>query len=392
MPQPTTKPTCEMLTRDLDRIKELQKIMHNLLSQAKSLSPDLSDPTVHPLLRQAWQVKTELERETKELQDHLWPFEHLSFNSVKEQYESQQAIFTQIGILKRLSDGRLGIKGVDDKEYPFPTLQQIKQKLKENKEKIDYKTSQGFTRLQLTPFAMPLPDLAEIVKTQILKHHEQKQLFTAKQDPHDSGEPLIPLDLDTTDPLFVWEDYHPDKLFYRPKQLTTKDHGGQTKAEILATQKEKNHSFPGHDSKWPLGGWDFKLLEDNLNLPAPGQGQTIGDRPQLEAGQKAREYYKIISPDPTKEPDSLYRHESGLTPEDWLTLFVTHLHQTNQVIDDYQSYGKGCYLLGAWFPSSGDVGYADWDLGAQLAYLSRSNPVDSVGFRCSRSAVRVCES
>ncbi len=63
-PPSTTKPSCETLTRDLDRIKESQKLMCDLLDKAKTLSPDLSDPSVRPLLQSAWKVKTKLERET----------------------------------------------------------------------------------------------------------------------------------------------------------------------------------------------------------------------------------------------------------------------------------------------------------------------------------------
>ncbi len=240
---------------------------------------------------------------------------------------------------------------------------------------------------------MSIPNLAEIAKTQILKHHEAKKLFTAKKDPADPAEALVPLTLDTSQPLWVWgaDDksgyYDPNAIFYYPQafiktedETETQKHGGQTKADIIKQQIQTND---------PCLGWELKLFEDNINIPAKGQGQTIGDRPQLTANQKPNKYLQTFK---DKLPDSPYQHESGLTHEDWLVRFVTHLTKTNQVIDDYQGHGKGCYLLATWFPASGNVGYAYWYQSGRRADLSRNDPVLQIGDFGSRSAVRVSKS
>ena len=380
---------CKKLQQDFEEILKAREGLVGILGMKKLEIGDIA---------RGQKLKKELKAKTKELEKKLWPFEHLSLVSVKEQYESQKEIFEKIGILKKLKDDQLGIKGLDPddpkntKEYPFPTLEAVKKRFRENKEKIDYKSSQGFTRLQLTPFAMSIPDLDEIVSKQILKHHEAKQLFTAKKDPSDPNEKPVPLELNEKEPLRVWgaEDksgfYDPNAIVYYPKQFITTEqekkdptqkHEGQTKAQIIQKQIQTND---------PFLGWEVKLFEDNINIPSEGEGQTIGDRPQLEANQPPKEYLTKIK---DQSPDSPHLHESGLTPEDWLTKFVTHLTKTNQVIDDYKGHGKVCYLLGTWFPGSGYVGYADWTLFDRQACLGSYNPDLHYDYNGSCSAVRL---
>jgi len=267
-----------------------------------------------------------------------------------QQYDDFTKALDQTGILTILPESlEMGIIGFDGVEYPLPNKDKIKQRMLENREVIEKKMSQGFTRLQLTPFALPLDQLIDLTKTRILKHHKAGKLFTAKKDPNDPKKKLIPLELDENEPLHFSGEYpkadQTDDLVYYPDQFTQEDHGGLTKTQILQQQKDQKDPFPG---------WEVKLLQPNLNIPAEDKGETIGNRPRLEANQKPKDYLKKIKTNP------IYANESGLTPEDWLVFFTTHLKQTDQVIDDCAGNGKNCYLIASWFPRSGVVGCARW--------------------------------
>jgi hypothetical protein len=78
-----------------------------------------------------------------------------------------------------------------------------------------------------------------------------------------------------------------------------------------------------------------------------------------------------------------------MTPEDQVSYAITHLEQTNQVIDDYSGKGSASYQLGAYFAASGFVPGADWYRVDRQAFLGWDGP----GYRDSvfgaRGAVRV---
>ncbi|MFH2018519.1 MAG: hypothetical protein ABII98_00855, partial [bacterium] len=123
----------------------------------------------------------------------------------KQQYNKQVEIFSRIvklangketSILQTLECGEVGIMGIDGYEYPLPktddereklrqgmekagmTEEEIKEEVKnittiediirENKESYETKLKQGFTRLQMTPFGMPLETMALILERTIV--------------------------------------------------------------------------------------------------------------------------------------------------------------------------------------------------------------------------------
>ena len=272
--------------------------------------------------------------------------EHLK---VKEQWESQIRVLNQSGVLEILPEvNDLGIVGIDGKEYPVPTLEEIKDSISEEKLAwLEQKAAQGLTKLMLVPMAMPLDILIDRYKRVILKHHQ-------------AGTMLSPdgtkLKVDEKNPLDVWGAYKgadaEGKLVYYPQQFDKTNHQGKTKAELIQAN----------------GPWEVRLIEDLPNLPAKGQGKTIGNRKQLEADQTPIQYLKTIQTDPA------YQHEQGATPELWLTKAITYLEGKNQQIDDWQGPGKTSYLTGAYFPSADRVPRADWYRDNRRAYLFRNNP------------------
>jgi hypothetical protein len=305
-------------------------------------------------------LKTVIEQKLKQAEVLANPFEKLL--SLEAQYNRQKDILKSTNILEVLSTGELGIKGIDNREYPFPTLEAITARLKERKETMKEKIDQGFSRLLIVPFGLSLDNLITKASQVILKHHREGKLFTAKKDPDDQKEALVPLELNEQTPLWAWDkwtgsDRENGQAVYHPKSLDANHHQGQTKKEILDKQQETNS---------PLQGWNVLLLESKMNIPAADATDEIkGGRARLKANQTPTEYLNLLHTNPQ------YKNEQGLANEDWLTLFITHLEQTNQIIDDWQGNGKACFLPGSFLPSSRDLGYGCWNRDYRQAFLNR---------------------
>ncbi len=351
-------------------------------------------------LSRAQGFKTEIEAKLSSLKEKLWPLEEtLPRRELQRQYESQKEILIKVGLLETLSTGELGIKAIDSQEYPYPTLEQIQQEMKKNKDLLKTKSGQGFTQLLIVPFGLKLSILIDKYRQVILNHYvdmpdpndpakrisdpDKTKLFTAKANPHNPKEQLVPLELDTNQPLWVWEEYQDadtnGALLYHPESLPTAQEEpdvdrrkqlsqGKTKQQLLQQTKQ---------------GFSLLLLEDLPNIPRDRKGKTVKNRKQLEANQTSQEYLNTLKTNP------IYSQEQGLTPEDQLVYALLHLEQTDQVIDDYQGHGSVSYQLGAYFPISAYVPYGFWDRGDRQAVLGGGGPrIRDVGIG-ARAAVRV---
>ena len=290
-----------------------------------------------------------------------------------EQYDRQRQIFNRLGLLDILPEaGETGIIGIDNREYPIPSREEIVRELKgERREIYETKLSQGFTRFQLTPFGLPLNNLIAVLERQLKEHFKQSKLLATKEHPDDPDEPM---NLDTNQPVWVWDEWRGSdqdgSAVYYPASFDQTNHGGHTKAEILKAQ-----------SGSPFAGWNPLLLEPSMNIPRQGKGKTIGSRKQLEANRTPAEYRQDLS------TNSQYASEQGLTNEDWLTLFIAYLRETNQVIDDWQGKGNACYLTGSFKPSSRHLGYGCWSRGSRQAHLAGDGPGDRYESNGLRPAV-----
>ena len=235
------------------------------------------------------------------------------------------------------------------------------------------KLAQGFTQIQLTPFAIPLDNLINTLETSLKAHHKQGKLLGTKENPEAPDEPL---ELAADQLMSVWDEWRgSDKdgsCVYHPTSFDQTKHNGHTKAEILKAQEGL-----------PLAGWNVLMVEPNKNIPRRNQGKTIGKRKQLETNKKPTEYLKLLQTDPQ------YQNEQGLTNEDWLIEFLIHLEENNQVIDDWKGKGSACYLTGSFKPFSRGLGVGGWYRDVSRASL-RGNDQGSRDDRSgSRSAVGV---
>lgn len=358
---------CEQFQNELKSLKAIKEQFDLELERARN-AQTLEE--TKKALQRANALKIELEQKRDALQEKVWPFENLPLKELKEQYESQKEILKRVGILEELSTGEIGIKAIDDKEYAFPEYQEIIRRIRENKEVLKTKTKQGFTKLLIVPFGMKLYDLIEKYKQVILKHHEEGKLLATKEK---SSDPDEHLKLDLSEPISVEDEYKKDpdisgELVYFPKEFSKENHQGKTKKEIL---KEK-------------GGFNILLIENLPNIPRQGKGKYIEGRKQLETGQTPNKYLETLKRDP------VYQNETGMTLEEYIIYAISHLEQTNQVIDDEFGKGSASFLLGAFSTSSIEsVPYTYWNRFTHQTSLTWRSPKHSDCTDGIRSAVRV---
>jgi len=318
--------------------------------------------------------------------------------SLREQYDAQVDALRKAGLLIEMErlpgqalppEKYLGIMGVDGKPYRLPSYEDILDKMNADPEKQELlakKAEQGFTRLQITPFALPLTQMIEAYKQAILRAHKEGRLHDTRGE---AGKGFDDLNQDT--PVGAWDVYTKDggadksgALVYRPKSFDRDParHQGRTKAEILTAK-------PTDPAALSFPGFSVLLLEENLTIPRTEEKDVRGNRPRIVTNKEIKQYLEDLEAARAAK-DSPYHGEEGLTPEDWLTLAVASLESGEGQIDNYENGMDAiCYAIGAWFPAGGNVPDAGWYRGSRQAYLYRYGPTNRDGSSGVRSAARV---
>jgi hypothetical protein len=296
--------------------------------------------------------------------------------SLEKEYARITAALNQAGILSRLPRSKSpGVMGIDGNKYPVPSREQLQKLFARNTELVDRKIRQGFTRLQLTPIAMPSLQLVDRAESSVLKHAEAGEIIQTKQKPKDADVPARV----AGKPPWMWQtlrqvlDTH--DLIYFPQTYTERDHQGLTKEEVL------------RESRFcAVSGWSVGLIEPMPVMPQQGQAKTKSGRKQLEGNSTPREYLQALS-------TPAYQGETGWTLEDFLTHFATQLETTNQV--SHARYDSNAlWLLGMYLPNSGRKGMTNlvpagyWDRGR--IYLSLHRSGNRFKICVARSMVRLC--
>jgi hypothetical protein len=369
------------------RCSLLQKNYQELLTLQGQFSVALTQAIVTGDFSGVALLKAEITEKKQALEGEINPFE--SALKIREQYETQKQIYERIQLLEK-REGMLGMEGIDGVWYPFPSLSEIHRRFRENKEMLDIKTDQGFEKLLIVPFGMSLAKFEKTMEKTILSHYaempdptkpgkmipdpEKTRLFATKNEATDPDEPLA---LDKVDPLWVWDKYldadTKGTLVYFPVvfDADAKIHQGKTKQKLLED--------PGQ-------GFQILLIEESPNIPAKNTNEVIGTkqpRKRLEAGDTPKSYLETLQTQPE------YSHEEGLTPEAWMTQFLLHLEETDQVIDDWEGNGKLNFNLGGWFPAVYRVARGRWARGGARASLGGDYSKDRNSSDGSRSAVMI---
>jgi len=368
---PTHKETCQELQKDLADLRALAEQFDRAFD-AGVASGDLSASRI---------LKAEIESSLAALKEKLVPPEVRELH-IERQYAEQVAVLEAAGLLEVLENGEKGIRGIDGKPYPLPSLETINARFrsKEAKETVKEKSPQGFKKLVLVPFAMSLDALTAKYGERIKEHHSAGKLMY-------SDGTVVPADkLNINQPVYTTDDLknadQTGALVYNPTSFDATNHGGKTKAQILAIENPADISIGPSTPEHHTPGWRILLMEELPDLPAEGAGQTVGNRKQLEANKSANEYLAQLKTGP-------YANEHGLTPEDGLALALTNLETKGQVTDDFRGKGKAAYLTGAWLPGSLSVPIACWSRGDRQAVLGGGGAVRRFSLSSARSAARI---
>ena len=291
------------------------------------------------------------------------PFESFLSLELPQQFEREIGMLERAGLIE---NG--GIIGIDGKFYAVPTLDDVLRRANEKREILQEKFKQGFTRLQIIPFALPLSKFHAAAERAVKEHHANKKLFAPKKSPTDPDEQL---QLDTNEPVWRWNDLKGadtnQNLKYYPDKFDPEQHGGKTKQVVITSGL---HGI--------TNGFQFQLVEDDVNIPRAGANITIGGRTRIEAGKTGHEYLANIG-------TGQYAHESGRTYEAWYTRLLSQLNEKDEVIDDWQGNGSASLLTGNYMPASGGVGVAYWNRGNRRAEVGWRSP--GFGWR-ERSVLR----
>jgi len=314
----------------------------------------------------AWTLMLELKKNIKELDNLIIP-EVIRNLDLEKQYDSQVDVLRTSKLLERLPNGQEGIIGIDGKPYPIPTFDQIMERIKAKKELLKTKVEQGFTKLQLVPFALSLDKLIEKYKQAFIQadaEHEGINLTDGTKQR---------LNEDKNNQIYVWDEYpgcdDPKTPVDKQIEYFVQNYDGTTKA----ARKGKYKSELLED---PANAWQITLIEDLPDLPAVGKDETVSNRKQIEANKTPIDYLKLL------QTQKQYQGESGQTPEAAMITYITYLKEQNLVIDDYGGQGKANYLVGQFL--SGRVPDFYWYRGDRQPNLDGStsdSSNSSDGFR-----------
>mgnify|MGYP003394850999 CR=1 FL=1 len=306
-------------------------------------------------------------------------FENFISQELPRQHQRCTESLRHIGLLEVIPAGddtmnglvfeiQEGITAFNGEQFALPSPEAIAKYWKQHQEVIAPKLEQGFTRLCIIPFGYPLNLIIEKTKAVIVTHAKRGKLLAADG---------TKLDCDLENPLQAWEDLkgsdESGDLVYNVTKFDQTHHEGKTKQEILTDHTE------------PFPGFHVLLLPQNLIIPRQGNAETTGNRKALETNKNPHEHLKTIQTDPP------YAHETGMTPEDDLTLMALHLHETNTVINDYQDNKTAInFLTGSYHKKSGYVPYLVWDRDDRRAYLLGNVPsFQRGGFGCRPAVGRI---
>ncbi len=291
---------------------------------------------------------------------------------IKEQLENQVKMLQKLGILESLpvpdfEPNTFGITGIDNQKYPAPTFLEISKRLEEKKDLIKVKSSQGFTKMLLVPLGYSLNKLIGKYEESIRSHYANNKLFYFTEK---GGE--IKLNLNKENPLNVWNEYEEadvnNYIIYFPRYLKKENHNGRTKKVLLLNKED---------------AWLILLVKDMPNIPRAKNGKTTNGRHELESGKTPEDYLRIIQTDP------VYEGEIGLPPEASMIYALTHLEETNHVVNDWLADGSIEYNIGAFFATTENIPWSSWNSDFNRADLWKANSWNKDEFMGTRTGVRI---
>lgn len=261
--------TLEMKRSDLD--PKVRSYADNLTAQIRDILAAHGITSIAEFNEQARQKNSPLLADLARLEDLVERLNQIrekgelplsSFErtlELDEQYENQKTILEHEGILMRLSSGELGIRTVTGAEVPFPSFYEVYSRLKalnikeygEHKGFIEKKIDQGFKKLRIVPFGMPLVALDENENIELSKYslvsclgakliekHDAKKLNSHK---FHSGDPISAQLKNREHPIKLSYDfqYNTERIIYTVQNQGSESYKGETKSSVLESDPRK---------------------------------------------------------------------------------------------------------------------------------------------------------
>ncbi|MFA4846215.1 MAG: hypothetical protein WC654_06700, partial [Patescibacteria group bacterium] len=297
--------------------------------------------------------------EVETLGSEFWQLEHLTQEVVREQCDRQQEAYRWLGWLKQLPSGEYGFE-TGGKAYPMPSIEKIFLHLSDSPEftqTLRTKEKQGFLKVVITPFALPL--------------EEQIAAITAK---------VKALGGTDTYRSTLWQ----QNLGATFKYFTSLDAagaaaGGVTKTELLSAPRTY---------QFLLDGYMVSVLEDMDDLPLRSESPAaINGRTPIKCGETGIAYQQKFAADPQ------YQGEQPVIPDEDLARFAQVFHEKYGASGAQIMQGDSIFdtKTAAWFVdtlASGILPYAYWDAAVRRLNLRDSSPDVSFGNLGPRASVR----
>ena len=289
----------------------------------------------------------------------------------KENYEAQKNHYRELGWLKE-ENGKEGICDAEGNFYPIPTVREILQELSKKSALLEYKETQSFKRFLLVPFGLSYVEMYKKLGEEYKRYQEDPDLGLYRTNVNKTK---ITKSIDDT---YLSNEMEEEDLLYYDK--------GQEKSDLIKTQR-----FPA---------WEIHILPEKMNLPREGKGETIGDRPEMEANMKFGDYNKLLRgeierPDgkPMRDGEGqlVYRGESGLTPEIEVALAFVQLRENKQVLHDlYKNPNDAACVLNGCVTKTRNIPYSYFAQGADQVLLYEDSSDTQGKTYGSLSSVKVC--
>lgn len=286
--------------------------------------------------------------------------------NIKEQYSTQISMLRRIGLVDFSEETNLySIVGIDQKKYVLPTYEELENSINLKKEIIKTKKNQGFTKLLIVPFALPLDKIIKKYEEVLRKHYANNNLFAKDTE----GKKIKP-ELNKENPMNVWSDIESSDiknfLIYFPENFKKDNNGGKTKNEIITSGN----------------GWLFLLVED-AEIPKPRKGRKISKRNELESGKSPEEYLKTI------KTNANYENELGLPLEGSIIYAISKLEETNTVTNNWLTDGCIEYCLGSFLATTEDVPWLSWNSDFNRVDIWKNNSWNQDKYMGTRTAFKI---
>jgi hypothetical protein len=276
-------------------------------------------------------------------------------DKLRVEYGFQMKTLSAFDVLERVPG--VIIVGIDGRNHRVPTLEQIDAGMEEYHFK---KYRQGFTKLLLVPFGMPLSQLAQRAGKKDDPQIRVNFLDNVRKPINQN-----PVDIQQWD---ITSDQS-GKLVYYPKKFTPYDaqnpsHGGKTKQEVIGAE----------------GCWQVLLVEPDAEIPREEEtAEARAGRERIRCNKSSKDYLNMLG-------NGMYEMEEGMTPESALVMHMSGMMEGRPYDARNWNLLLGSYLTELY---SGVVPVFRWDPGDVRALLAWFNPGDPFGNIGCRSAVRI---